>query len=528
MKATAALLAFATLAPAQNAIVEGTVSNSVTHAGVPGAKVTLYTQKGVRYNATADASGAFRITDVQPGDYNSRVESQGYVDSIQPRLGQQGLRVALGGNATRLDVQLDPMATLRGRVLDSDGNPAPKVSVGLGPFAQNQTDAEGRFVFKDVRPGTYTLRATVDQPPTKKASQEAARTEIVPTFFPSTANEAEAERIVVRAGADLAGYDIRLRKSLLFRVKGVVLDDAGKPAPGATVQLIGAGSDRLFMGQMQFGYGLRYFQNLYDIGTSEMPVKSGDDGAFEFPAVRPGDWRVQARLDPQHDAKNNLYVTATEAVPVSVSDRDVDHVELRFAPSFTLTVTLDWGGQQAPAIRGSPVLLIGAANLPVGLQPAAPDGTLRMEHVLPGRYRIVPIPGLPPGFYASAVMAGGQDVLGKEVELAAAMPEVRVVYKPNPGTVRGTVEDGEGATVLLWPEGVITPDLVRVAEAGPRGAFEMAGVPPGAYSVLAFDRINAQTASESFLRSVLPAGARVTISEGGVESVQIKVVRWPE
>ena len=494
------------------------------------AKVTLYTQKGVRYNATTDAAGAFRITDVQPGEYNSRAESLGYVDVVQPRLGQQGLRVGMGGNATRLDMQLDPLATLRGRVLDPEGNPAPKVSVGLGPFlGGNETDAEGRFVFKDVRPGTYTLRATADHPPApKKGEEHGPRTAIVPTWFPSTAKDAEAERIVVRAGADLAGYDIRLQKSPVFRIRGVVLDDVGKPAAGATIQLTGAGTDRPFMGQMQFGYGLRYFQNLHGIGASETSVKSGEDGAFEFPAVRPGDWHVQARLDPQHDAKNNLYVLATEAVPVSVSDRDVEGVELRFAPSFTLTVALDWGGLQAPASPRPPLLLLGAASLPERLQPAGPDGTFRMEHFLAGHYRIVPVPGLFPGFYASAVMAGGQDILGKEVELTAATPELRVIFKANPGTVRGTVEDGEGATVLLWPEGVVMPDLVRTVEAGPRGAFEMAGVPPGAYSVVAFDRINPQTASESFLRSVLPAGARVTVSEGGVENVQIKAIRWPE
>lgn len=124
--------------------IEGTVTDSATHAGVPGVNVTLRIQ-GVRYTAiTTDSSGSFRVTGTEPGEYNLRFDKPGFVAVELPALGKPRLRVGLSGTV-RADVEMLAMATLRGRVLDPEGKPAPKITVGLGPldFATNETDAEG-------------------------------------------------------------------------------------------------------------------------------------------------------------------------------------------------------------------------------------------------------------------------------------------------------------------------------------------------------------------------------------------------
>src|ERR1700736_871781 len=53
---------------AQTGIVEGSVVNSTTRAGIEGVVVTLAGSDAI-YKATTDASGAFHIADIQEGDY---------------------------------------------------------------------------------------------------------------------------------------------------------------------------------------------------------------------------------------------------------------------------------------------------------------------------------------------------------------------------------------------------------------------------------------------------------------------------
>ena len=194
--------------------VEGVVTDSVTRASVPGVGVTLWNRQGVLYKATTDSSGSFRISDVQPGEYRSSYEKSGFVPRGMPDFGEPGVRVGLGGIDPRIAVELTRLATLRGRVLDPEGKPAAKVKVGVGYSTYAETDSDGWFTFTELRPGTYRLLATATAG-SDSTSVKVPRTETVPTYFPSSVDQADAERIVVRGGEDLAGYEIRLRTSLI-------------------------------------------------------------------------------------------------------------------------------------------------------------------------------------------------------------------------------------------------------------------------------------------------------------------------
>jgi len=59
--------------------------------------------------------------------------------------------------------------------------------------------------------------------------ESTERTAVVPTYFPSAMNLADAELIQVRPGANLNGFDIHLRTPRVYRVRGRVLDETGKP-----------------------------------------------------------------------------------------------------------------------------------------------------------------------------------------------------------------------------------------------------------------------------------------------------------
>jgi len=64
------------------AVIEGMVTNSVTHAAVSGASVSL-TTKGEQYEATTDSAGAYRIEGLKPGQYTARFSNVGFRSLIR-------------------------------------------------------------------------------------------------------------------------------------------------------------------------------------------------------------------------------------------------------------------------------------------------------------------------------------------------------------------------------------------------------------------------------------------------------------
>src|SRR5437763_1541208 len=62
-------------------------------------------------------------------------------------------------------------------------------------------------------------------------------------------------------------------------------------------------------------------------------------------------------------------------------------------------------------------------------------------------------------------------------------------YRTDGGTVRGTVEDCGGATVVLAPQdpNLQYPDFIRRAACQQNGWYEITGLRPGEYYAFAFD-----------------------------------------
>jgi hypothetical protein len=138
---------------------------------------------------------------------------------------------------------------------------------------------------------------------------------------------------------------------------------------------------------------------------------------------------------------------------------------------------------------------------------------------------------------ASVILFGGPssrynattDAVGhfKTFALAAGGPRLRVVLKTWSGTVRGTVENGDGAPVVLIPQrsdGVAIGQSVRC---GAGGSFELNEISPGDYYIAAFDRMDGLFPSTATLSLLRARGTSVRVVEGSATSVTLPVVVAP-
>src|SRR5262245_50120302 len=112
----AGLLLAAITAHAQ--LVEGTLTDSVSHVPMPGVIVTLLGPD--RYDVMTDDAGTFHVGPVLRGKYALNIVKGGY---ILPPAAQASFQV---DSDKRLSVELDPLCLVEGRVRYPDGRPAPR------------------------------------------------------------------------------------------------------------------------------------------------------------------------------------------------------------------------------------------------------------------------------------------------------------------------------------------------------------------------------------------------------------------
>jgi len=101
-------LLFLTLRQAQDSgIIEGSVVDNVTGAGISDATVYFGSDRGAHYDALTDASGRFRISGMKDGQYGSHYEKTGYItqysgtnDSVL-----KPVRIAAGQDPVRLRIE---------------------------------------------------------------------------------------------------------------------------------------------------------------------------------------------------------------------------------------------------------------------------------------------------------------------------------------------------------------------------------------------------------------------------------------
>jgi hypothetical protein len=308
-------------------------------------------------------------------------------------------------------------ATVRGRVLSTDGRSLPRADVNLiarRPLGSRgaSTDADGAFEFTDLPAGQYRVIASkFGFTPIASATPGLGFASII-----------EGGRdIDVADGRTYEKTDVTLRR--WGTLTGRIADELGEPLQGVTVQLL----------HIQYEAGRRRLVS----AEGHSPV-TDDLGRYRLYAVPPGQYVVSAAIGDVSSGDLPGYTRSyypgtsdtANAQFVSVgASQDVVGIDFSLSRAKTARVTgklLDAAGQ--PTLGGNVRLMpsrrSGAVtSVPVGAR-ISPDGEFEFANVAPGQYTIVvdrgrTKPWIEGEFAAMAVAVNGDDVNGLVVQTSA-------------------------------------------------------------------------------------------------------------
>jgi hypothetical protein len=461
---------------------------------------------------------------VKAGDYGVLVEKRGFF-APPLQLFSLPVHVGVGQDVVSTRIEMQPAASLSGIVFGLDGKPAPRIEVSLG-IVSTITQEDGNFNLSGLTPGTRTLVAS---PPASNPTLmgDGIRTSILPTFYPSTTELNSAEPVTVTAGRSLTGYDIHLQSAPVYRVRGVVLNPLGTPAARAIVRVLPVLGDPEPPAFVVVAGGTTIAilgSGRNDRRRLDAPqTVTNQSGRFEFSAVPEGDWTIAAESDPAAPVeglpKNAVLHGEAEA---TIARHDLDDLRIQFDAPFDLKAKVEpIDDKPTPDEMKIQVMLLGSRTT-LGSRTQA--GDLRFLNVIPGRYRIVPMPPISGNYYVASVLLGDIDVTNQLVYLSPGVGPLRIIVKPASGAVRGTVQKGEGAFVVILPRTLRSGDLVRSTASGPNGGFEFTGIPPGEYYAIAVARLDPQDlASPAYAREIAATATSVRVENNFTVSVDLKV-----
>ena len=507
--------------------IEGRV---VSTAGEPIAKaaVRIYVSDGREtagaiYVERTTADGAFAVAGLPPGTYVVDAGKDGYQTASRA----PSLTIARG-QTERIDIQLRPMLTVSGRVIDQSGNPVPNVTVSLRSprlarlYANRQaaTDDFGKFRLTDVAPSNYLVsimpQRNLPSPQAIEIRGPSAQRQIQPTYYPGVANPADAT--VLRVNSSIAGLELRALQSSRH-----------------TVQVTVASSDA------NASYRVMLRSKRYDEdGDTSWGTSSG---TAVIPSVPPGEYMVVAM------AGSRIY----GSVAVTVTDANVEVTIPRAEPGtlkgrIRVEGVTDFGSFVAGALSArrqppSPleVYLFSTpeySSSNVGIQ-VANDGSFEVPNVLPIQYSLNnPVPQS--SAYVKSVTLNGRLTPGDRIDLSRGGDgTLEILLSPRPATIELTPPEGwPPPTAADETQRLLTVWSTRPMPGRPSGwsssavAFTMGAstpmqaLPPGDYFAVAWEEPPPQDilSDAAFLTRFAPLAARVTVVEGGRASVRARLI----
>ncbi len=483
--------------------LRGSVVNSVT--GEPIRKALVEANGHQQKTIFTGPDGQFQFEGEPAGDYYMVARRQGYAD--RSMMGHQIYPVTLGSDTGPVVLKLDPLARISGRVLDTEGEPVPNLTVichhlmfqqGHKSWQQSQqssTDESGNFLIDSLLPGSYVV-STAQLPvyPGMFTDDQASRLIYRQQYFPNSPDFSGAQLIQLAPGedsrADIAVSTVEGRRVFLA---------VTPPQPWVRATLSNEAGDQR------------------DLQLRPNPRTGG----WVLPIVPPGAWRLQL------ESNNNNEVLSGETT-IEVGQTDLKNVVVALSPRLPVPVVFT-----ANLRNGSPpanVQLLSAAgsiNFNVFSNMSSP--VVEENHF--------PIVGVPPGTYHVQANAGGEECVESITSGASDLTRVDYIISgegaPQPINIAlrtdcasleiSTAQQPNQpfALVLVGGPSTLEPQTINLS-----GKYTLK-VTPGDYQLFAFSDINSiEYANPEVLRNY--TGQHVSVGPNQTETVRIEVINTGE
>lgn len=531
--AIAAIFA-ASLAGAQTGRIEGRV---VTPDGrpVPRATVRLTSigpsnlQPPPVYVEVTAADGSFVAEGLEPGSYRGMAERLGYAPQAAFLQIRDLIQVAAGARVTGVEIQLTPLATLSGVVVDAQGEPVPGISVrllrrtfqpsgqGLMPFGSVTTDAGGRFHSGYLQPGRYYLQAIVEARPSPSLQREirgpSARITDYPTFYPSALALGDALALEV-GSSPLEGLRIEMQRGPAFTISGRL---AGPVAQGYLVQVVPQGGAPAMNAAQAMSTTTEFRTGPLPPGTYTLYVQAGLTGRVEVTIQNADVTGVTIPLQLPFEVTGRVRIEGV-----------ADFASFLAGLNATRGVTFGPGGASPQTPQSSVALMpadpLGGFNRNGTLRP---DGSFTIAGVAPSRYTLSLL-SPPPNFYIKRLMRDGQNITGQVLDLTGSSTAELELVLATGSTLSLRLDRQEPTALSAWPVSRdVSHYLGGVRNSTMTGSeVRFTGLAPGDYYAVRWEENPPPELqlSPDFLERFNSLATRVTVPENGNATITPAVI----
>lgn len=245
-----------------------------------------------RVEAVTDKDGKYRVSKLPVGKYKATVKLPQGLSIHNPEREAE----VFDRGCANIGFWAEADTKIFGKVLDAQGQPAVDVLMELVPQGESndrypssvRTDSAGRYEMKLLQPGRYLLGVRIF------GLAGATYAPFPRTYYPGVGDEAGATVITVAEGQQIELSEMVLPARFVeHTLKGIVVDESGRPVNGATVWL----KER-------------------EYSDNDMPYRkeTDSDGRFEFKTYLGINYHILAYIEPEGSKRKQAEIEVRVSV----------------------------------------------------------------------------------------------------------------------------------------------------------------------------------------------------------------------